>query len=211
MDVIDLPLSCLLEASWSPNRMDAPMLARLRESLRRYRLLQPMVVRPQGHRSYEVLSGNQRLRVYREMGLETAPCVIVDLDDSQARLLAQALNHIHGEDDLGLRAEVLRKVLESFHETEVLDLLPETVTSLHALSSLGQESIAEHLHAWQQAQQARLKHLQFQVTGSQLEIVQEALKQAQATSTPDDGSPNKKGRALTAICRAYLELMEEPA
>ena len=35
--------------------------------------------------------------------------------------------------------------------------------------------MAGYLQNWQRAQQARLKHLQFQLTPTQLELVQEAL------------------------------------
>lgn len=88
----------------------------------------------------------------------------MDLNDARARLLAQAFNRIQGEDDLGLRAELIRQVLEALPQEDVLSLLPETAESLAALSSLGQEGMADHLQNWQRAQLARLKHLQFQLT-----------------------------------------------
>ena len=62
------------------------------------------MVRPIGNERYEVLAGNQRLRVLRELDVDSVHCVVVDLDDADARLLAQALNRIHGDDDLELRA-----------------------------------------------------------------------------------------------------------
>ncbi len=56
-----------------------------------------------------------------------------------------------------------------------LALLPETASSLQALASLGQDSIADYLQAWQQAQHARLKHLNFQLTPEQREVAEQAL------------------------------------
>ena len=112
MNVVDLPLGKLIPAPWNPNSMGAAMLDRLTASIGGYGLLIPLVVRPIRNGSrFEVLSGNQRLNVVAGLGFETVPCIIVDLDDARARLLAQALNHLHGEDDLGLRAELLRTVL----------------------------------------------------------------------------------------------------
>ena len=100
MKIIDLPIDKIQEALWNPNRMDEAMLRRLKESLSRYGLVVPLVVRPTDNSNYETLSGNQRLKVIRELGFNQVPCVIVDLNHQEARLLAQALNSIKGEDDL---------------------------------------------------------------------------------------------------------------
>ena len=111
MNIVDLPLSVLVEASWNPNSMDAAMLGRLTKSIDSYGLVSPFVVRQMGE-VYEILNGNQRRQVVERLGFRTVQCVVVEVDDAHARLLAHALNHLHGEDDLGLRAEVLRTVLE---------------------------------------------------------------------------------------------------
>ncbi len=97
MEIVDLPLDQMREAPWNPNRMDPAMLARLKESLSRYGLVHPLVGRPLGDGTCEVVSGNQRLQVLRDMGLTTAPCVVVELNDVHARLLAQALNRLQGK------------------------------------------------------------------------------------------------------------------
>lgn len=208
MRVDDIPLDQLRGASWNPNVLDEAMQTRLRESLVRYGVVEPLVVRPRGAGTYEVLSGNQRLRVLRELGMDTGPCVVVDLDDAHARLLSQALNRLRGEDDLGLRAELIRQVLEKLPATEVTTVLPETSDSLATLASLGQEDLAAHLQAWQAAQAARLRHLQFQLTAAQLGVVEEALEQARAGCAKEEGNPNRRSTALTAICRAYLAKTE---
>ena len=134
------------------------MLQRLRSSISKYGLVQNLVVRRIGDK-YEVLSGNQRLKLLREFNVKIVPCVIVDLDDAHARLLAQALNHIHGDDDLGLRAELIREVMRVIPEEEILTILPDTVESLKGMASLGQETIAGYLMNWERARSVRLKIL----------------------------------------------------
>lgn len=211
MKVVDLPITSLKEAPWNSNRMDEAMIGRLRKSTGRYGLVQNLVVRPLERETYEVLSGNQRLRLLRELDIEEAPCVVVDLNDAHARLLAQALNHIQGEDDLGLRAEALRKILEDIPGEEVLALLPETAESLRALSSLSQDTIASYLQNWQQAQAARLKHLRFQLTPAQLDVVEEALRQfLPQASNCKDASPNVRSTALYLLCKFCLERENKP-
>ena len=206
MRTTNLPLHQLQEAAWNANRMDDIALGRLMRSIIRFGLVQNLVVRPLGKGSYEVLSGNQRLKVLKELDYSNAPCVVVEIAEAQVRLLAQALNRIQGEDDLGLKAELVRDILESLSKEEVLALLPETAESLQALSSLGQESMADYLQNWQLAQTARLKHLQIQLTPAQLEVVEEALSAflGQAKETRGE-SPNTRGTALFLLCQEYLK------
>ena len=192
-----MPIDQIDEAAWNPNQMDEVMRSRLRRSIQRFGLVVPLVVRPFGDDYYETIGGAQRLVALRELGINPVPCVVVNADDANARLLSQALNRIQGQDDLGLQAELIR---------EVLQLLPETAQSLQALSFLGQEAMADYLKNWQQAQSARLKHLQFQLTSIQLAVVEEALTQALPQAKEEQGdSPNARGTALYLLCKTYLE------
>jgi len=209
MEVTEISLELLRAAPWNANIMNAAMRRHLWESFSRYGQVCNLVVRPLFDGSYEVLSGNQRLQVLHEMGYVTVPCVVVELGDAQARLLSQALNRIQGEDDLGLRAEMLKEVLDTVSRETVLSLLPESVDSLQGLVSMGHESMAEHLQAWQRAQAARLKHLQFQLTPSQLDVVEEALARLLPMARDSQyDSPNARGTALFLLCRRLLELEE---
>jgi ParB family transcriptional regulator, chromosome partitioning protein len=206
MKVVDIPIHQIHGASWNPNQMDEAMHSRLLQSIKRFGLVLPLVVRPAEDDNYETIGGVQRLAVLRELGIDLIHCVVVEADDANARLLAQALNRIRGQDDLGLHAELIREVLQSLPQKEVLQLLPETAQSLQALAALGQDTMADYLKNWQNAQSARLKHLQFQLTPAQLEIVEEALTQLLpfAKAKPGD-SPNARGTALYLLCQAYLE------
>ena len=206
MDVVEITLDRLREAPWNANVMDNTMMAHLRESISRYGLVENLVVRPLGEGTYEVLSGNQRIQILREMGVGAVPCAVVELDDPHARLLAQALNHIHGEDDLGLGAELIRSVLETLPEEAILSILPESSESLRALASIGLQGMAEYLENWQRAQAARLRHLQFQLTPTQLEVIEDALKRVMPRARLEQGeSPNTRGTALYLLAKTYLK------
>ena len=211
MKVIDLPLDQLREAPWNPNQMDEATRCRLQRSIDRFGLVVPLVVRRLGEESWETIGGAQRLAILTGMGRATVPCVVLEADDATARMLSQALNRIAGEDDLGLRAELMREALSQVSHEEVLSLLPETVSSLEALCSLGQDTMAEHLQAWQIAQVARLKHLQFQLTPAQLDIVEEALQRVLPVAKEEMGdSPNLRGTALYVLCKEFLERQGAP-
>ena len=208
MRLVHIPLERLVVASWNANVMEAPDSSRLTHSFQRFGIVQNLVVRPKSDDSFEVIAGNQRLQVLRQQGAASAPCLVVEANDAHARLLAQALNHIHGEDDLGLRAELIRTVLESVPEEEVLSLLPETAQSLQALSNIGIADIADYLETWQSAQSGRLRHLTLQLTEHQLHTVERAIKQVLASLVQDTENPNRRSTALAAICHVYLESKE---
>ena len=209
MMIQDIPIDDLREAPWNANQMDMEMMARLRESISRFGVVENLVVRSINDATYEVLGGNQRLQVLRDLGWDHAPCVVVEVDDSEARLMAQALNRIEGEDDLGLKAELIRDVLKAIPENQVLSLLPESAGSLAALASLGETDLSQHLEAWEAARAARLQHLVFQVTRAQLEVVQQAMERVKVGATKNGDNPNERGNALYILCLSYLEKEEE--
>jgi len=214
MKVVDLPMTSIRPAEWNPNQMDEAMRSRMRVSIDRFGMVAPLVVRAIGGGMYEIIGGEQRFTALSETKAGSAPCVVVTADDAEARLLAQALNHIAGTENPGLRAEVLRSILESIPQTEILALLPETAEGLDELVSIGEEGLSERLRAWNQAQSARLKHMTFQLTADQLEVVNRALERSMADATvAADGvsNPNQRGNALYHLSRAYLQTLEEPA
>ena len=203
MDVRDLPIKCLREAPWNPNVLDEAGIQRLRASLGRFGLVQNLVVRPLGE-AFEVIGGNQRLQLLRETGLEQVPCVVVDLDDARARLLAQALNRVHGEDDIGLRAELVREVLRELPINDVIEVLPESAKALTELASLGASDVADYLRNWQRAQSSRLRHLVFHLTPAQADVVDKALESVPARAGTTGENPNRRGNALYLLCQEYL-------
>jgi ParB family chromosome partitioning protein len=104
METKDLPVGSIVAAGWNPNEMDEAKRLRLWRSIERFGLVVPLVVRRNGNGDYETIGGAQRLQVLGEMGMTTVPCLVVEVCNAEARLLSQALNHIAGEDNLGLRA-----------------------------------------------------------------------------------------------------------
>jgi ParB family chromosome partitioning protein len=207
MDLVQLALERIVTPSWNPNQMDPAMRERLRNSVIRFGLLVPLVVRLLINGRFETVGGAHRFLVLRELGYQTAPCVVVQADDIEARLLSQCLNRIAGDDDLGLKAELVKQVLAQLSPEEVLKLLPETAESLRAMAALGQDDLAQYLVNWQQAQSARLKHLTFQSLPTQAEVIEAALARflPQARQGAGNNNPNVRGVALYLLCQEFLE------
>jgi ParB family chromosome partitioning protein len=81
----NLPLDSLVESSMNPRRsFDENALNELAESIRNQGLLSPLLVRPKGPQSFEIVAGARRYRAAQLCGQESVPVRIVDLSDAQA-------------------------------------------------------------------------------------------------------------------------------
>jgi DNA modification methylase len=140
MTAMQIPLASLREADWNANRVSPALLTKIRNSIERFGVVENLVARrhPSEPEAYELLSGNHRLRILRELGHEQAPVVLVELDDARARLLAQTLNRTRGKDDPRAYAELLEQVLAELEIEQVVELLPESEATIdQVLRELG--------------------------------------------------------------------------
>ncbi len=91
----ELPLSKLVPSSFNPRtKFDEEALTELAASIREQGVLEPILVRSITLKSeyFEIVAGERRFRAAKLAGLETIPCLIRDLDDTQARLIAVTEN-----------------------------------------------------------------------------------------------------------------------
>jgi len=148
MDVTQINIERLVEAEWNANRVSPGRLAKIRRSIEQFGLVENLVARPHPEQPdrLEVLSGNHRLRLLKQLGYEQLPVVVVELDDARARLLAQTLNRTRGVDDPKAYARLLEAVLAELAVAEVTGLLPETEATIDAVlrdfGSSGRDSSA---------------------------------------------------------------------
>lgn len=152
-ETVRLPIARIHRAPWNANVANGKTLDKIRRSLERYGSVENSVVRPTwcvGARtqadvrsrresqmdtdtSYETLSGNHRLDLYREAGLDEVPCVVLELPDAEARMLAQTLNRTRGDDDPEKLKALLKDVVSAIPTTDVASLLPQTERDLASL------------------------------------------------------------------------------
>lgn len=63
-------------------------LDELAASIREHGVLQPILVRPRGPNTYQIVAGERRWRASRQAGLETIPAMIEEIDDDTALEIA---------------------------------------------------------------------------------------------------------------------------
>jgi ParB family chromosome partitioning protein len=110
-------------ASIEPNRyqprdyFDEEALGSLADSIRQVGVLQPILVRPSGDGTYEIIAGERRWRAARRAGLQTIPALVRETDDSTA--LEHALVENLHRDNLNPleEAAAYQQLIEDFNLT----------------------------------------------------------------------------------------------
>lgn len=122
----ELPVTAIHANPRQPRQVfDEDALAELVHSIREIGLLQPIVVRPSGTDTYEIVAGERRWRAVQQAGLATVPAIVRHTDDDN--LLRDAL-------------------LENLHRVQ-LNPLEEAAAYQQLLDDFGctQEELAERI------------------------------------------------------------------
>jgi predicted RNA methylase len=93
------PADDLVMAEYNPRQLTKDQYAQLKDSIMRFGLVDPLIVNKNKDRKNILVGGHQRLRIAKEMGVESIPCVEVDLTLDQEKELNIRLNKNVGEWD----------------------------------------------------------------------------------------------------------------
>jgi ParB family chromosome partitioning protein len=113
-----LPLASITPNQYQPRaHFDEEELTSLAESIRAVGVLQPVLVRPKGDGTYELIAGERRWRASRRVGLQTIPALVRETDDTAA--LEQALvENVHRADLNPMEeAAAYQQLIEDFSMT----------------------------------------------------------------------------------------------
>ena len=147
-----IPIEFMTRGKYQPRRdMHPEALEDLASSIRVQGVMQPIVVRPVGVDSYEIIAGERRWRATQLAGLETIPAIIRDVPDESAIAMA-LIENIQREDLNAIEeAQALIRLQQEFELTQqqVADAVGKsrtTITNLMRLMSLEQEvqTLLEH-------------------------------------------------------------------
>ena len=140
-----LPIEFLHSGKYQPRKdMSEEALEELASSIRSQGIIQPIVVRPIAHNSFEIIAGERRWRAAQIAKLETVPCIIKDVPDEAAVAIA-LIENIQREDLNAMEEAVaLNRLLIEFELThqQVADAVGKsrtTVTNLLRLNNLNSD------------------------------------------------------------------------
>ena len=146
MNIEEVKLKDLKPWKFNPRRMPESQKKKLKASLEEFGFVEPIVI----NKDNTIIGGHQRYFVAKGMGIETAPCIRLDLDERKATALNLALNKIQGEWDEFKLSEVLQTIqddkmlaLTGFEEGEVQVLLELLDVDVDYLTRDSKTEIAE--------------------------------------------------------------------
>jgi ParB family chromosome partitioning protein len=128
-ELMDIEINKLQPNPWNPNRMSYEMYHKLKAYIKREGLVEPIVVRPKGD-GYQILGGYHRWKIAKELGYETVPCAVVELDDRRAKILSVNLNEMKGQSVSSLLSVLIHDLSEELTLEDLESQLPYTEAEL---------------------------------------------------------------------------------
>ena len=99
LNIKQCKIADLIFAEYNPRQLTADEHRGLKDSLTRFGFVDPVIVNTHPDRKNIVIGGHQRIRIWQEMGNDTAPCVELHLPPARERELNIRLNRNVGSWD----------------------------------------------------------------------------------------------------------------
>lgn len=134
---LDIPLSDILTNPNQPRKLfSKEAIDELAHSIEEKGIIQPLIVRPLGGGKYEIVAGERRFRAAKQLGLETVPAVVKDVNSNETLELALIEN---------IQRENLNVVEEALAYKDLLSKFQYTQDELAKRLGKDRSSIANSL------------------------------------------------------------------
>ena len=128
LHIVQVDINLLTPAEYNPRKWDAEAESQLKESIKRFGIVDPLLVNSAEERKNIVIGGHFRLAVFKTLGIKTVPVVYIHIPDiEKEKELNIRLNHNTGEFDWDLLAKFDEAFLSDVgFSSEDLDTVFET-------------------------------------------------------------------------------------
>lgn len=180
-----IPIEKIRPNPHQPRReFDTAELASLAFSIKTDGLLQPLTVRQKGE-SFELIAGERRLRAAIMVGLESVPCIVMDVTERNSALLALVEN-------------IQRKDLNFFEEAYAISQLIE-------LYGMTQEDAAVRLGYAQSTLANKLRLLKLSATEQSM-ISEKGLSERHARALLRLDDSQRRIEVISKVAREHLSV-----
>lgn len=97
IQIEEVDIELLKPCEYNPRKITQVKMDKLKESLSKYDVVQPILVNKHEGRENVIIGGNQRVKALKELGYKTIPIIFLDLTLEQEKELNLRLNISNGE------------------------------------------------------------------------------------------------------------------
>ena len=180
----------LIAAEYNPRQLTKDQHKDLTDSIKRFGLVDPLIVNTHKDRMNVLVGGHQRLKIAQELDIKDIPCVEVELNPDQERELNIRLNKNSGEWDYDALANYfdVGELTEWGFTDENLFPFDQDYGTEFELPDGDKEPFQQ---------------MTFTLSDEQAEIVKNKIKLAKQNDFGNTGNENSNGNALWWICQSY--------
>lgn len=164
----------------------------------------PILVRPLAGR-YQIVDGEHRFRIARDLGISQVPCVIKSMDDNEARIKTLQMNGLRGENDPDRLASLIAFLAHQMGVDLLSGLLPWSAFELEELIALAPQEEVESAVRKAAAGFAAMAPLEQELFAVVVTTLQKGQIDAAIKSAQENSGVKETGEALSHICRSYLD------
>jgi len=122
--VVDVPVQNIIVNDikfddTNPNILTPEQMIALKSTMEKYGFLAPVIL----NKNLEVIDGEHRVTVYKELKKETIPAYVLDIDTIDKKILRQLMNKLRGEHDPFKDKEEFKMIHEAGRLNDFTDLL----------------------------------------------------------------------------------------
>lgn len=209
MEIVLIELNKIIPNDYNPNMVPEDIMVKLRAEIAHKGLCEPILVRSRGD-GYEIVDGEHRWRICRELGRKEIPCIIRDYDDNEAKVKTLQLNYMRGSVIPIKLAHLIHDLNKEANVEDLVKRLPyekvELMDSLELLKLPDDFGKSLEYQAREEVE-AMPVVISFVVPREQVETIEKALELA-AKDLPEQ-TKNKKALALGKICSQFIETQED--
>ena len=177
------PIDDLIFAEYNPRKLSDDQYKHLKESIKRFGFVDPIIINKNKERKNIIIGGHQRVKVAKTIGIDKVPCVEIDLKYDDERELNVRLNKNTGDWDFDILNEAfdIEQLLDwgfdnSAIKFDIEDLEEKEEESFKTLSIKLPEPVYALWKQW--------KSKSKEVTGSDSEINAFEFAIVEALNTP---------------------------
>lgn len=187
-EIYNIPQAMIVPNPNQPRkRFDYDELENLAQSIRENGILQPITVRKQEDKKYELVSGERRLRAARLVGMVKIPSIVINIDDKNSAMFSIIEN-------------LQRQSLNFFEEAEAI----EKLVGEYAMS---REEVALKLGLVPSTVSNKLRILRLPEE-MRFELARAGLTESHARALLMLEDDNQRARALSIIVDRHLNVAE---